>query len=157
VEDEAAVKDDAVVEEHVAGHFELQEFGDEQDEVPLPIMEGTYDWDEDEDADEDEDQGEYEDVVELPFISFGGDEDDEDAATDAGVSLQDPGAADADTWQDGQARDQAAAQDGIAEPLEAFVEPDGSPVDAGAEPDPEPDAESQYVDLGSMVFGDEPT
>src|SRR5690606_6433302 len=77
-------------------------FEDDEDDEPLPIMEGTSDWDD-----------EYEEPAELPLIAFDGDADGDDLDLELDLELE-----------DAVAREEAATPEGIAEPLEAFLDVD---------------------------------
>ncbi|MEX2471545.1 MAG: tetratricopeptide repeat protein [Gemmatimonadota bacterium] len=141
----------------------------------LPVMDGLEDaWeeaaaepeDEEEEADEGEeadDADEEDDAPELPLIGFEGpdEEDDEEAATasvdvldEAGEFSLDPTAIDseADDWDD---EEEAVELPGFDEPAETEAETEAAADDQGEAA--EEAAAPEYVDLGSMIFGDEPS
>ncbi|MEX2467611.1 MAG: tetratricopeptide repeat protein [Gemmatimonadota bacterium] len=98
---------------------------DDEDGPDLPLVSGTSDFDEDESEMADEE------AVELPFIGFEEEEEEEEEEL-AEASLDEPG----------EFR------------LEVEVDEDDEQAEPAATREPEP-AATDYVDLGSMIFGDE--
>jgi tetratricopeptide (TPR) repeat protein len=147
VDEDALVVEGALdhEEDELELHDELEL--DDEDEVPdLPLIDGTSDFDEDDDDDQDEEG------VELPFIGFA---DEEDEAEDLPVvaAMDEPGELGLEVELE---------EDGFGEETEAATHPAPPTPEPALEPTPEPEPEpaatpsSDYVDLGSMIFGDEP-
>lgn len=170
---------DALVEEEAAPSRDVQEELEPAEESvtaeldDLPVMDSLEDAWEDAAAEpelaEEDDGLEEDEATELPFIGFEGpDDSDDEAATGSAEVLDEAGefrldAADieseSDEWDDDGEIVELPGFDEPAETEAVVPEETAEPEPAADEPAEATEETSdapQYVDLGSMIFGDEP-